>query len=153
MDQSLVIAILVGVIVFLLGILFLLVAASAVLVWTNRRLERQHEVARRDAFERARARPPITEPPTPTPISRMAVPPEVWDTGPGLGPEFDPYAADEAATEVIGQRHIAAFYDYDEDTGTTEVRSTNIEAELHLDDTDETTKVGRAPGRWAAKKK
>ena len=155
MEQGLVIAILVAVIVLLVGLLALLVLAAAILAYNNRQQDLRDAKARKQQKERVRNMPP-RDVSTPTPISRMATP---------MPLEFVvPADADEAATEVMNSRAVAAFYDTEDDTGATEVRShAPDDGHLQLEDTEETTEVGEralappqvtvSPGRVVAEKK
>ena len=155
MEQGLVIAILVAVIVLLVGLLALLVLAAAILAYNNRQQDKREARSRKQQQERVRKMPP-RDVSTPTPISRIASP---------MPLDFVvPADADEAATEVMNSRAVAAFYDTEDDTGTTEVRSRGSDdGHLQLEDTEETTEVGERamgppqvvvdPGRVVAEKK
>jgi len=147
-QQGLVIAILVAVIVLLVGLLALLVLAAAGLAWNNRQADKAEALARKKAQERVR-KMPARDVPSPTPISRVAGPPPGMDF-------VDVASADEAATEVMSSRQVAEMFANEEITGTTEVRSLGPtdEGHLQLEDTEETTEVkGDGPGRVVAVKK
>lgn len=143
MDQGLVVAILVGVIVLLVGLLTLLVVAAVLLALANRRAE---------AAARERARPKerprkVRTAPSPGPTAPAASPP------PGMA-FASPTSADEAATEVMSARHLAALFESEENTGTTEVRGLlGDDGHLQLEDTEETTELGRDDSAKASAKK
>lgn len=133
MNDTLLIGLLVGATVLLLGLLVLLMAAGLVIILLNRRLEQERHKARHVEPQRPEERPPRSRP-TPTPISRSVGPPPA-------SPPRSILDIEEAATEVMGERHLRAFRD-DTDTGTTEVKAIHLPAELDLDESEETTAVG-----------
>jgi hypothetical protein len=139
-DQTLVIAVLVGAIILLIGLLILLAAAALAMLLLQRRAAQRR---RRSIRMPPRSGPPLNTP-SPTPVSRVVGPPPFIE-------EFDPASADEVATEVMTSEHLQHFLDEDTETGTTEVRGPNpLAGELTLDDTEETTAIGRRMGRVVA---
>ncbi|MBW1879983.1 MAG: hypothetical protein JRJ84_16600, partial [Deltaproteobacteria bacterium] len=102
LDQTLVIAVLVGAIILLIGLLILLAAAALAMLL----LQRSAAQRRRRPVRMPRRLGPPLQTPSPTPVSRVVGPPPFID-------ELDPFSADEVATEVMTSEHLRTFVDED----------------------------------------